>query len=389
MWIALLWPILSNIILLAVPQLRQKTVWWELALPWPIPLALIPIGFAIGDWAMTVDSERWGGHATKAEYYEDWDEEVPCRHPIYEDELVGYDDEGDPIYEEVLVGYEHDYDVDYHPEHWELKTTLGDRSINEGDYRYFNDLWKNQQFQDLHRDYHLNDGDMYHVHWDSRYETLEPVFVDRWYENRTQAAGSVFKFRDIDPKESPVYEYPSIAGWRSTNVLGPHATPETVKKLSKFNAKHGPVHQCQVWIVTWKNQPQSVGHDQQDYWKGGNKNELIVCVSTDDKNKVQWAYVFSWMDNQEFSYRTRDFVLGQERLDISKLIDYLDAEIPQRWDRKEFSANAVDGGFAYLTVDPPTWLVVVIHIFALLFSGGAVAFVVANGIEEEHDRRCP
>ncbi|MDP6443124.1 MAG: hypothetical protein QF805_04980, partial [Pirellulaceae bacterium] len=354
---------------------------WEYALIWLPCLIFIPIGIITGRMIQSSDVETWGGHGICCQFWEHWNEEVPCRHPIYQDVQTGTDSNGNPTYTQVYVGDEHPYDVDEHPEHWDLKSTLGTKRVSRGFYSELVARWGNENFHDQHRDYHDTDGDMYQTDWPGDWKTLEPVFETHRWENRTIAAHNLFEFEEIDPEEWPVYEYPPLNGTRGTFICGPYGAWNT--ELAKINSLMGPEHECIVYICAWKNQPQIVGINQQHYWQGGNKNELIVTFSTDDSDVVQWAHVFSWMDDQTFSFRIRNLLHEQDKLDMDALLAYIKQEIPVQWHRKEFSENAADGGFSYITVSPPTWLLWVVQILSLISSVGVAIFVIMNDFDEE------
>lgn len=371
MWSALIWPILLIITALANPNLRSKFQradrYLELAICSLVVLTtfvILIISYA-AEMSQTTDIERLGGCATRCEHYEAWNERVQCRHPIYDTETYR-DSNGRVQTRQVFRGYEHAYDVDYHPEYWVMNTTLANITVSESTYNDLITRWGKPQYRNMHRNYHSIDGDMYYIEWDGDYGTMEPVFVEHTWENRTQTTNTVFKFREIDNKTTPVYDYPPLNGWSSNNVLGPHNNEAISREYEKLNAMVGINNQCHVWVCTWVNQPQSVGLDQQQYWKGGNKNELVITISTDDNNRPQWAYVFSWMDNQELSYRIRDTIMAQDSLDLIGLNDYLSKEIPTRWKRKEFSANAPDKGYSYIDVDTPTWVILLAHLITIV-----------------------
>lgn len=380
-WLALVWPLIFCLVLLCVPQFRVKTVWFEYVLPW-IPVVLfILLTQGCAETIQTRDTELLGGYATEAAYYEEWNERVPCSHPKYRTETY-IDSDGDIQTRQVFDGWEHFYDVDHHPERWVLYTTLRDFSISKGQYRAFVNRWGNQQFVDLGRDYHTIDGDKYYVQWNGVKEDTEPVFIQESWVNKTQNKQSLFSFEEIDPTVSPVHDYPELDGWSSDNVLGFLSNPSANQQLAILNGTIGGKHECIVWICTWKNKPISVAFDQQHYWKGGNKNELVICISVDDSLKPQWANVFSWMDDQTFSYKIKNFILDQKQVDLSLLLLYLEHEIPSKWKRKEFSANAEDGGFDYISVDMPAWALWTAHILAFLSSLGVALFIYHNDLQE-------
>ena len=157
-WLALLIPFFTAILLYVV--YRHKTLWWEFAIPFGVSIILIFVLKLCAEISQVIDTEYWGGWVVKSEYYEEWDEEVPCSHAKYRTE-TGYrtvtDSDGNSHQEsytyEVFEGYEHPYDVDDHPPYWQIIESNGatikiDRSQFEQLCRQFG----NRKKIDLHRD---------------------------------------------------------------------------------------------------------------------------------------------------------------------------------------------------------------------------------------------
>ena len=382
MWAALIWPSLTAIILLSIPVLRKRVASFEFFMPWVPVLALIPLGIGLGRSLQVTDYENLGGHAFSCRKWEAWDERVSCRHPKYKTETYT-DSEGKTQTRTVQDGYEHMYDVDYHPEWHELLTTLGDWSTSEEHYHKLVSWWGTPTFYDQHRSYHSIDGDMWQTNYDGKWNTLEPVFVCHPWENRTQAAHSLYRFDPVDPKETPVYKKPDEGSGKF--ILGPWGSDADNLELARINSQVGPHKQCIIFICGWTNKPQSVGVDQQHYWKGGGKNELVVTFSADENGVPQWAYVFSWMDDQTLSYEIRDFITSYTKVNIPKLLSYTRDIVEEKWERKQFSKNAPDGGFSFIRVDPPFWLIVTVHVLSVLFCGGISWYVCVNEVDNVND----
>ena len=86
----------------------------------------------------------------------------------------------------------------------------------------------------------------------------------------------------------------------------------------------GKKKQVQYFVCVWKNKPYSVSDWQQAYWKGGNKNEIIVCIGVDALNKVTWANVFTWSEKDIVRIKIRDYVLSNKGkvLNLNELTDF-------------------------------------------------------------------
>ena len=83
-------------------------------------------------------------------------------------------------------------------------------------------------------------------------------------------------------KQYGLYEYPNFRGYYCPSILG---AGENLSKgnrhLDVQNAKMGKDKEVRMWVLVYQNQPIQSAILQQNYWKGANKNEFVVCVGTD------------------------------------------------------------------------------------------------------------
>lgn len=378
---ALIIPVTVIVVLLVF--FRKNVVWWEYLITLGIPAVLIFLFKITAETSVTDDIEYWGGAITQVSYYEDWDEEVPCRHPIpCSHPRYTTDSKGNRSfagYEHSNDGHYHAYDVDYHPEYWTLSGSNGEgMHISKDRYNYLKTKFANSIFVELRRDYHSNDGDMYVSRWDGTDNRLETITTLHHYENRVQAASSVYNYQEVeDPKKEGLFEYPKINGYECLPILG-NAGPQTKEAsyiLNFWNGKLGKTKQVRIWILVFQNRPFETAQRQEAYWKGGNKNEFVLTVSIDAARKVQWAHVFSWTPEERLKIETRNYVSELDTLDIVKVANWVGQQCAIQYKRKEFKE------FSYLTVDPPTWAVVTTYIVTLLSSIGLAYFSIKNEID--------
>lgn len=365
-WFAVLIPLVGAAALYWI--FHHKVLIWEAGAMVAAPIIFIACAKGCSEWVQTRDTEYWGGYVTSAEYYEDWNERVSCRHPR---PCSHRDKDGNTKH--MNDGYYHSYDVDYHPEYWQLNTSVGETfSTTKSRFDQFVTQFGNKKFVDLHRNYHTDDGDKYVATFMGEAEKLEPVTVERSYENRVQASQSVFNFKEIDPKIYGLFDYPKISGLTQPCVLGPGATFPAEKKLQYLNATLGAPHQVRLFILVFQNQPIQAATEQEAYWKRGNKNELVTCVGVDKDMAIQWAHVFSWTEVDEIKVEARNEIMGMKTLDLMKYIDWLGPAVQSKWVRKKFA------DFSYLTVEPSTTAVVWSFIGTLVITIGIGIWAVMN-----------
>ncbi len=313
------------------------------------------------EYLQTRDFEYWGGHYVSVSYEEPWDERVPCSHPIYCTRTYT-DSQGKTQTESYICGYYHPYDVDYHPPEWYAHdNNKVYRSISKSRFEELAGKWGNKNFVDMHRYYHSIDGDKYVSFFDDKDENLVSVFYTRHYENKIQATDNVIGFRTLSPEEISEYklfEYPGAKHEDVDFILGGGNESEQ-RQLKLLNARLGRPNQVVVWILLFRDLPRETAFLQREYWKGGNKNEFVICVGLDSADKIRWAETFSWTDREDFKILVRDTIAREtgNQLILPPLIDFLREEIPRRWTRKEFAE------FDYLRIRRPAWVIIVSFLF--------------------------
>jgi len=315
---------------------KNEVLWWEIAL---LLVASLLTG-ACFKWVatanLTKDYEYWGTRFERVEYYEDWDEwiEQTCS------ETCCCDAEGNNC---QTTYYDCSY-REYHSEYWVKVDHLGNRyNISEAEYIRLKRKMGNSSFKDMHRDYYTDDGDMYYTTWNRKMEDYECISTVHTYENKTQAVKNVFNFPEVDSidvSEYKLFEYPEPSGrsrFYQRNLLG-YKDTKAEHKLQILNGNLGNTKQLKVFILVWQNQPSmQTAALQEAYWKGGNKNEVIISMNIDDDHKPTWCKVFSWSEREDFKIHIRDYVMDQERLNMSSIVDYAHGELNKNFSRKEFS----------------------------------------------------
>lgn len=376
-WGAISIPLITATVLFT--WFRHKTVWWEFIVPVVVSIICIALFKFTTEKVQTSDTEYWGGWATHAEYYERWNERVPCTHTKYCSETCRNSD-GTTYSCSKPCGTEHAYDVDDHPPYWVFHDSNGgSQGISRGKFEDLAKSWSSRKFVDLHRSYHTVDGDKYVTTWDKDEATFVAVTTQHTYENRVQAATSIFNFPEVDPKFWKLYEYPAIGTYDQVAILGasgPQAQ-EADTLLRRSNAKLGRAKQVKMFILVFgPGSSLDTGISQEHYWKGGNKNEFILTLGTDSSGKVTWAHPISWTEVDRLKIDVREYALQQDTLNLIDLVNYMVPQVEKSFQRKQF----VD--FSYLTVEPPGWAVALSYILTLLVNIGLSFWIIHNQHQE-------
>lgn len=383
-WFALLLPVISALYLAKFWE--AKMVWWEFLIA-IVPTILCIVIFKYSSESMVVkDVETWGNVLTQAHYYEDWDEEVPCRHEIPCSHTKYCEDSDGKEYscgtQHSNDGYYHSYDVDYHSAYWEaIDDENNIHSISESQYRDFVKRWGNKPyFTDLHRDYHSNDGDKWSVNWPSTYETHEFIASEHIWVNKIAKTDNSLRLPSVTKEEIQhyrIFEYPKIVPWKKMPGIladsGIYVSQEAQKKINWLNGSLGHKKEVRVWVLIFKNQTSESAYKQECLWQRGKQNEFTICISVDDTMKIQWASVFSWTDAELLKVEVRNYLqLEQKKLNLPVFIDVLYDKIDKQYIRKDFEQ------FNYLTVETPTWAVITTFVITILVNIGLGFWCVSN-----------
>jgi hypothetical protein len=335
-----------------------------------IPIIVIFAGKHWSIYSQTTATEYWNSYVVKATYYEDWDEWITkeCCH----ENCSGSGDDRSCTEECHDCSYRED-----HPEYWEMYDNIGNS------YRisraYFNELvkkWGNKTFQDMNRDYYEKDGNAYNTSYKGIFETTVPVCFIKTYENRVKASKSVFNFQDVDTadvKNYRLFNYPGENKFNFNPILG-YTDQAASEKLSKYNALNGAGKQIHMMILVYDNQPQDAGVLQESYWKGGNKNEFILCIGKSG-NKIKWTKVISWTEVEDLKIRVARVVKEMDTLNIETVVNYMGSEVPKKFVRKRFR------DFNYLTIEPTNKAIVITMIVTILVSVGLAVIAVKDDID--------
>lgn len=150
---------------------------------------------------------------------------------------------------------------------------------------------------------------------EDKWEVSEPIVTEHTYENRLQTLSHWGKLSEIEIKENDLFWYPTIGGgWLATTILtnGPKFPKSDMyfRYLNGYlNTDKGGYKKTRIWVLIWNNQPQVVANYQRRYWKGGNKNEFIIMLGTNDNQDIAWADIMTWSEADAFTVNVRDKIL--------------------------------------------------------------------------------
>lgn len=363
-------PIITIIVL--AWKFRKQTAWWEYLIV-VVPSLLLFIGLKYSFvYVSSLDTEYLSDLVNKVTYYEPWDEIVMVTHT----RTISCGN-GKTRTETYTVPERR-----YHPAEYIYETVHGDKeSVSKKEYQYICKKLNTQPvFKDMHRDYHLEDGDAYITYWNRTRENAYPVTWTHMYQNKVKASSySIFKYSNIskeEAKENGLYEYPEIKLYDQNPIIGYNANESDIDAVRYLNGYRGPKNQIHVLICCYNTSNMDISEMQKAYWQGGNKNEFIVCLGIKN-NKVIWSNSFSWCDKPLLEVKTRDYFINHPNVNFKEYAEWLDTQIDKNWNRKEFS------DFNYINIELSTGWYIAILIIMLLYNVGISYWVITNDYTED------
>jgi hypothetical protein len=378
-WLALLIPVIA--IGITAFFYSQKMHIAEYLILFIVPTICIVVGKYCSVHSQTHDEEFWNSYATYAIYEEEWKERWEEMHT----EVIT-DSEGNTTTRTYWT-------TEYanHPEQWTLYDNIGEHHrIPKSFFERICVTWNMRQFKEMDRrrtSRHrhessfkiIKDGDAYETKIPSKdMQYIIPLCKQHNYENRVQCSKSVFNFQEVSPEDKEKYqlfEYPEENLFGFSPILGA-SNGSAILKLQKYNALNGSRSQLHMMVLVFTDQPIEAGFFQEAYWKGGNKNEFIVCIGTDGAD-IKWTKVISWTEQEELKAKVAREIMEQKKLDLVKIIDYIGETVPKGFIRKEFE------DFSYIAVRPSTTAVVITYVITLLVTGIIFVIVVKNSYDFE------
>jgi hypothetical protein len=369
-WFALLIPVFAAIILIGF--FHKNITWWEPLLGAGVSAIVIFVMKITMQTFMYTDTEWWSAPIVRATYYEDWNEYVhqTCTRTCC------CDSKGQNCRTET---YDCSY-VRYHPEYWEIEDAIGNvLSVSQHEFERLCKRFGNRVYVDMSRNYHTDDGDAYTTTWGGKDENLEISVTSHWYENRVAVTNTVFQFREVDDSTKSklaLFDYPSTDDNHKQPSVLTHVPLKNLSavqhEMNCLNARLGPSAQLKAWVLIWQGGTINTGVMQQHYWKGGNKNEMVITLGVDNKGKPIWCHPFSWTEKHDDEIRIRDWVLSQDStMNILSMIQMMRGELGD-FQRKNFD------DFSYLTADLTATQITWIFIITILINIGVCWWIVNN-----------
>ena len=123
-----------------------------------------------------------------------------------------------------------------------------------------------------------------------------------------------------------------------------------------MNAKLGFLKKVNIILVKFDSPDSMMGEYLRSYWKGGKKNDLVLCVGEG------WTRVFSWSD-ADVCKKNLETILLNNKLD-KKILPKIEKEIKDNFTKTNWKK------FDHIQKPVATWVIVVYFIVTCLIQGG-------------------
>lgn len=328
---------------------KRRYEWYEYAIPAITTIVLVFGGNSILIHSMSRDVEYWSGWVVDANYVEAWTEAQTVTVP---------DADGKGTHTETVTIY--------HPPEWFVHDSNGLQvSIASSEYARLKSIFGKEKYQ-----FRFSGGNIHTVHWNGDYNTMQVSTTCHYYKNKIIASDNIInRFQKVSKEDIKFYRLWDYCG---AYVLG--GNQEWDDLLAKQNALIARQKEIKIWVLFYHNLPSKAGELQEDYWQGGNKNDLCICIGLNKDGLIDWSRVFSWCDNEEFKCKVRNLVLDQKgsNIDFNKFTNELIPLINNEWQRKHFK------DFEYLNVNAPFWGSFLFFILILLSNIGYAIYVLTK-----------
>ena len=378
---------------------KNKFVWWELVLPTVAAFLFILLTKFTVEKSMLSDVQYKGGIIVEARYYEYWSTWVhkTCSEQYACGTYTTGTGNNRTTHTRYCTRY---YDCSYcdtNSPYWEVYDDQGHSwRISEQEYNRLKSQWKSTpEFVELNRSINRRgscgqDGDMYRIKWDGGMLSVESSTWESTYENHVQVSKSNFDLRDVSNSEAKkygLYKYPDVKSYHQTSILGIDSLTfleqryknGANKMFDYFNGTYGPKRKLRVFVLLFYDKSFDVAVKQKNYWDGGNKNEVVICIDVNKTTgKINWVYPFSWGENKRISVDLREDIANMGTLNFTQLYHVVD-ESTVGFTYRDFKQ------FDYLSVDPPTWEVWLVYLMTLAITIGILYYGYQNEFETDDE----
>lgn len=240
----------------------------------------------------------------------------------------------------------------------------------------------------------LGHGNRHWVLWNDNWRVSVPITEIHTYENRLQAATSVFHWREIceaDKIKCGLFDYPPTKNYTTPSILSQADAFIPADQYLRYingwlNSTQGGSKRVRIWVLVFLDKDEKTGELQEMYWRNGNKNEFIVMFGVNKEKDILWHRITSWTKKEALKIEVRDEI----NLNMSNGKDGYSGKLYEQDMVKftKFLGDKIHDGYVkpnfreynYLSIEPSLTGILISYFITLLVSIGMAIFVIKNEI---------
>lgn len=332
---------------------------WEGLIAGGVGLLLAIIINVVVCYSMHSDIETWSGRITTATYHPTWVEEYQQRHSRTT---------GSGKNRTTVTWYTTEHRT--HNKYWSCSTDLesSPRRISEDKFKEILNNFGGELQKEKPWKSGFDSGDPYVYHATNSKGVIIPVTTTEGWRNPVIAAPSKFKFNPVpEAARNFLPQYPTNGPWQSGRLVYHAKKAVRILAWDQMNTRLGPMKKVNVLLVGFDCAPdQSSGQFLASKWKGGKKNDLVLCYGGMKSGGFQptWGFVFGWTERDDVKKNLQAILVANEISD--DIIPLIETEIKKNYTIFDWSK------FENVKVEPPFW---VYFLFTLLIGLGVAATI--------------
>ncbi len=327
----------------------KKISWKEFLIHTGIQAVIALIGMAI----LLVHCNVWHTEIINGNIIDKKSIKVHCRHS-YDCNCYttcSTDKNGIHCTEHCSTCYRHNFDID-----WMVYDNLGNSwRIDKVDSQGLQEpeRWTKVEIGDPTADTHVY----------KNYLKATNNYTNKQYQGE-RLVKKFEKLLPLYPKK--IYDYYNLDRFIDVNNL--FLQPEKYiinNKLSKINGNLGKEKQCNIILVVVSNMSREYFYALMEYWKGANKNDIVVVMNLLEGKKIDWVRVNSLSKSNEFENTLIENIQSLNNFDADKILVTINDTVKANYERKRMR------DFKYLmdSVFIAWWQYMIFIIIGLIVSG--------------------
>lgn len=234
--------------------------------------------------------------------------------------------------------------IDHGHEYFAELNTENIIDINESLFDNLSHKW-NTNMEEIHVSHRhcVDGGGGEQKPWDGNELNNDYLTLTHRYRNPVKNSISAMRGAKVKKDEAlalGLFEYPKVEKDHQQAILkSPDANytgglMNAEQELQRLNAFCGKANQIHVFILLFpSNDGANIAAKQCNYWKGCNKNELVVCLGVDGTS-IDWCEPLSWMDDPTLHNAIKDYFRQNSKSSLTDFVKWLRDNL-NLWKRKE------------------------------------------------------